>query len=261
MGQPAALSVDLYNKLINLPYSETTEIGRIAWRLRSARARSPGDPRIAAAYLQALLMSGQADEAIELADQIWAWRRVLEVDVALSFGCQLLELGMYKRSLDLLRSRFTPAELIACDSYGSVIQNALALGDIGLLKEVVSGLPHSDRLGPMVRLLDQSGLRDYFAEHQRIVAAAVFGKQTGYLADVVEVNGRNEFRNTIFVRGERRERRALEERIDAALDEYYASAGLPPGAHAPWLSTVVLDVRAHWSPKYIESATKLAPTQ
>lgn len=247
--RPATLlSIDLYNRLLELPYAETAEIGRIAWRLRTARLRAPNDPVLAIAHLQALIMIGNAEEALALAELVWSQRHALDQQATLTFGALLKDLGLFDRSLDLLRLKFIFAQSAEPELKSVALDCALWLGDLDLARSLTEEFGVSDsRVAAFTTEIRRSHFAPYFAAYQRVVREALFGRQTACFADLIPVEGAVELVNMAFIRADRNERRRLEGEIDASLDDYYQASGQSIGAHLPFINTVILDTTAHWS--------------
>jgi hypothetical protein len=247
-GSAALLSIDLYNRLLELPYSETAEIGRIAWRLRTARLRNPDDATLAVAHLQALTMIGDAQEALELAELVWQRRQILDAQTALSFGAQLKDLGLFERSLELLRST---SALDGDDEreVKNIIKDCVFwLGDVDLISCLDEQLRFGDpRVDAFLDDVHRIGFAPHFSTYQRLARTSLMKRQTACFSRLITAEGSTELTNVAFVRADRIERRRIEDEIDTALDDYYRSVGLSAGAHLPLINTVMLDTTAHGS--------------
>jgi hypothetical protein len=130
---------------------------------------------------------------------------------------------------------------------GGAIQVAVGTGDVELLKKVPEwGISSDfrDQIEGFVSELQRAGLESHFARHQSIVHEIVSGDLCSHLGIFQKNDGRFELSVYIYVNEERSVRRGLEERIDAALAEYYTDQGLDPTAYVPLITTSVLDLTA-----------------
>lgn len=251
-GVPVEASIDLYNKLIALPYSEKQEIGQIEFRLRALKSKNPSDLRTTVAFLQALIMSGKTGEAVETADYLWSRRNWLDTDVQITFLGQLTDLGACSRAKELLLNlqerRILPdsPELL-----GFIVQISIGLGDIELLRTVVERPIHPDQsrqIKSFLHELKRLGLDSHFERHQAIIQDVVNGFQCGYSAIFFDTEA-PELSIYIFVDEPREKRRHLENRIDDALLRYYSEQGLDPAAFVPLITTQILDTTVRHAPK------------
>lgn len=245
-GAPAPASIDLYNKLIHLPYSDTTSIGQIEFRLRQMRRKDSTDVRAAVALLQALLMSGKAEEAIELADWIWGVQSWLEYDTKETFSTQLIHLGHFDRSKEFIIPLIDAPEIKNRDElilWASYV--ATGLGDLQQLQKIAEKTPDRDLqmfIEAFRAKLLETDLERHFSKHQSIVHDVVFGHQCAYHVNPLEIDEEPELSVYVFVDAPRLERRRLEDQIDAALETYYRDAGIDPGAYVPLITTSILNI-------------------
>ncbi len=254
VGTPAPDAIDLYNKLLHLPFSATTEIKQIAWRLRWPRQR---DGATAVAYLQTQIMLGQAAKAREVADSLWDQRYTLPFEVAGSFAAQLGMLGCYDRASDFIKALGDKGEIkpLPVTIGASALNASLWRGDLDKAEAIIrsSQSKEQGRIASFREELNQVGLAPHFAVHQKIVHNAVADIQCTQSIFINTEEG-VEFRQSIFVKGTREERRRIEDRIDDALAEYWRSVRLEEAAHIPLITTSVLDIASHWPQIYDRNA-------
>lgn len=258
-GVPVAASVELYNQLLSLPFSDREGIGRIEFRLRQLRRQMASDPRIAVATLQALLMAGKPGDALELADWIWDQRARLTPDVERTFGSQLMDLASYDRARSILEPKLAATDdALSSDLYPLIRYLAFGQGDLALLERVASVIGRSavehdrqaaEALAGFAAVVRDIGLERHFARHQGIVADILRGHQcTVHFLLVARERG-PELIVYSYVAAGRAERRVLEARIDEALARYYEARGLPSAVHVPVITTNVIDLAACHAPK------------
>lgn len=257
---PQPATIDLYNHLVSLPYSDREEIGKLEFRLRQIRRQKPADPRIAVATLQALMMGGKAAEARELADWIWDRRQSLESDVEFTFASQLMDLARSDRASAILDPMLDGMSDNGYDeAVVSIIRYAAFFnGDLALLAKLAAILSDLDNarghhearlLGAVMARLRDVGLDKHFREHQEIVRSVVGNLQCA--AHVVPFTQEGELDLCIysFVAADRTSRRVLESRMDDALAHYYIRQGLSAAAYVPFITTSVLDLAACPAPR------------
>ena len=125
-SQPSQKSVEIYNRLIKTPYDATEVIGQIEWQLQHQLRNSRSDGNSAVALLQALNMQGKAEEAQNLALDIWGIKHLLSEDAKPTFIYLLTGLGMFEKALQL-----GPEELSAWN--GNMLGPTLQAIGIGLV--------------------------------------------------------------------------------------------------------------------------------
>lgn len=244
-GIPARDATDLYNKLLRIPFSAKAEIGQIAWRLR--RSWRQDDIESAAAYLQAIVMLGDANECRVVAQNIWDRRFHLTTQAAYTYAMQLNALGWYERALELVDGIITKSPDTE-EFFRIVRMHAFVwLGDLDSAGDLSQSYLKNDwPIEDLASQFDTADFSQYFANHQRIVRGVVSNVQCGQQPIIARTDAGLEFQQEIYISGDRATCREFEERIDTALAEYYLSVGADEAAHAPWLVTSVRDMTSHW---------------
>lgn len=253
-GQPAKSTINLFNNLIKLPYSERDEIRALEWQLRSLHKRTPSDTEATVALLEALIMIGNAEEAHSLAEQVWNAKNILEPQVKDAFIGQLTGLGMFERHFEMIqpiKHLWKTHENFVAFSLSS----AFGLGDVKRLKEIADNISDKTlikKIGLFVSQLGDLGLLDYFPQHQAIVNKIMSGQYTDYIACLDSNEGDEKPRLDVmfFVDSNRQERRLMEQTIDDALLKLNTSQEIDPHLHTDVITTMVIDLVAHWPPKY-----------
>jgi tetratricopeptide (TPR) repeat protein len=250
MPIPAAAeeSVELFNTLITLRPDQDAEIRRILWQLRGLRSKFPHNIEIALAYTEALVMLGEAQEALAVIDQAWRDRRSLATDFKYALAFNLQGLGLYRQALELASEMLRGENKFLNRRLAVMVQYAAwGLGDVEKIRWALSLFP-----GPataswdaMLERLAAVNLLEHLPEHQRIVRDVVFGHQTSasLLLSVDEDYGL-ELTECIYVGDDREERSRMEEQIHDRLDEYFASQGLSDKPHWDLITPLVMHASA-----------------
>jgi hypothetical protein len=245
-GTPAEASVGLYNELIGIPHHEIERIRQIEWRLRALHRRSPSDPRISVAFLQASLMAGNAQEAVTLAKTIWSRRDTLPMTVQQTFLAQLVDLGFFEQVLEACLPLLSNGA--ATDGVPALVAQAmLGMGDIDWLRGLrgTATGPFVGQATRFVSQLDREHLAAHLPEHQERVRSVLSRRATSYEARILDSEGGAvELVNFYYVAAGRHERLELEEQVNASLNSLWSDVGLEAEAHVPTLTTVVLDLAA-----------------
>lgn len=247
-AQPADVAVELYNRLLSLSYEQEAEIGRIMWRLSGALAQNRNDERVAVAYLQAQIMSGDAAGAQQTALTIWPRRTFLPLEAKHTYGAQLEEIGQFEKCRDLIREiagdAQPPEEL-----WGWALGCAVGLGDIGWLRRFgPNGGDNS--LSALLDKLDADGLTAAFVVHQKALRDVLRPHGfVGYDVSTSFTDDQPTMAVSVFVSGNRSGRRALEEELDMHIAHLFDAAGIRVPSLVPLITAIILPVRAHWSQK------------
>ena len=247
-GVPAEASVELFNKLLDLPFDDTAAIGQIEFRLRQLRKKNPLDVRVAVALLEALTKSGKAQEAIQLADWIWDVRSWLEHDTTEAFFIQLAQIGMFQRSNELIAYLNDSPETHNPERYNPWIWCiSVGLGDTNLIGKFLESLENNAFRNDTSKFLSElrdTGIIKHFSSHQGIINEIAFGLQCGYNAELIWTGEEPELTVSIFVNKPRSERRELEDHIDNRLAEFYQGLDLPDTIYVPLITTSIFDITA-----------------
>jgi hypothetical protein len=246
--QPAEVAVELYNRLLSLSYDQEAEIGRIMWRLRGAFSQKRGDERIAVAYLQAQIMTGDARGARETALTIWPKRELLPLEVQYTYGAQLEEIGEFEKCRDLIREA-TGDTSLPDEVWAWALECAIGLGDIEWLRKF--GPSKGDN--PVSVLLDRlhaDGLAKAFVVHQHVLREVLRPRGfVGYDASVSIADDHPTLAISVFLGESRNERRAIEEEFDRRIADLFSQAGVQVSSLVPLVTAIILPVRAHWMPR------------
>lgn len=236
LGVPAAKVNQLYNELIHLPYDQEQRIEQIGWQLRSLMRQQPRDIPVRVALVYALAMAGKAEEARDLAQGLWQFRHAMDAEVQRTYAKSLVDLGLYELAPDL-RDRF------AAEDAGVLERHiAVGLGNAAFFSVLAEHVP----VGLKTLFLALAKCPDYFQARQAAVRAVVAGRQVAYQTIPVPADDDGwdaELDVSIYVAGDFRERRLLEDQIDDAVAAVSAEFGLPFDA-LPIVESVY-DIRAH----------------
>ncbi len=249
--QPAPKSVQIYNKLIETPYDDQENIARFEWQLLLENRKNPLDMELSVALLQAYAMQGKAEDANVLAKTIWPHRMNLGVDAYQTYLALLTCTGFFERVVEEC-----PRETVKAGHpllRGAFLESAFALGSVELISEFADLCYADDAQGrkefrELIKLLAENGLLENFVGHQKVVADVMAGKFTEYHFAVQDSDDDFELIVNYFVRGDRKERRLLENAIDDALSEFYLGLGREPFFYEHFLNYLVLDISSHWQP-------------
>ncbi|MBT3886905.1 MAG: hypothetical protein HOF70_19145 [Rhodospirillaceae bacterium] len=250
-SQPSQKSVEIYNRLIKTPYDATEVIGQIEWQLQHQLRNSRSDGNSAVALLQALNMQGKAEEAQNLALDIWGIKHLLSEDAKPTFIYLLTGLGMFEKALQL-----GPEELSAWNGnmLGPTLQAiGIGLGDLNILNAasnlVALNPKGSEQLSGFISSWSDIGLDKHFHQQQATVHKVMEGKFTEYSAIFQDAEADDiELCVYYHVQGDRRKRRMLEEAIDDAIASFYDGIG---GVDDPFyftarLNYIVADITSKW---------------
>lgn len=248
-ASPAEAAVEFHNQLVHLPYTEQEAIRQITWKLRQLHSKNRHDAATAVALVEALAMSGEAEEAAETADLVWGWRDQIEHQYLASFAHSLVGLGMYERAIALAQhlgegGRAPP------DVVSALLGAAIGIGDAAILQELSSKgtVPNgADAHSTLLTEFESANLTIAFKNTQRSIAGLTRGVQVAYAALFTATEEGPELATFVFVALPRKERRELEQAIDDATDRELSELGLPPGAMLPMVTTTVLPHTAHWA--------------
>jgi hypothetical protein len=259
VGAPAEEAVELYNRLTTVAPSDTANLGQIVWRLRTRRQKMPGDLPVAVALLQALLIGGEAPEAISIAKQLWPRRNALYGDVAITYGSVLAQVGMYEEALSFVGTPgpkgFDPVEV------STLIYAAWGTGQEEAL---VAALEHdSTRLrdvwSEIFAQMTDLGIMPYLKQRQDIVRRHVFHRQCGtHLIFTFSGNGAAELTHYTYMAASHDERSAITDAIYDELTAFYEEQGLNGIDFWSCAPVIVLDQRARPSLREESEGRELA---
>ena len=222
-------AIELYSKMLRLPFSGIAEIGQLKWRLEHSWRGPDLEPAIA--FLQANLMLGNAEESREVAQNIWDRRHTLSVPATAVFLRQLPGLGWYERAMEacavLPQAQYVSPHIVA----GTVWRAAMWCGDLDVATDVGIWDVYDFRTA-----LKKADLLPHFTEHQRIVRSIVGDQQCFQQILMPYTKEGKELGQMIYIDADEDERQQLEEDIVRALNN---------PAWAPLVTTRVLDITSH----------------
>ncbi|MGD9639393.1 MAG: hypothetical protein AB7U85_10140 [Alphaproteobacteria bacterium] len=239
--------IDLYEKLITLPYSALREIGEVQSSLSRIIQARPQDISAKVAFLKTLTMLGNAAEGIKLAEQIWRQGGKIASYVEETYMELLISLGMYDWCLNLALPKFEKdfdLEVI----YPVIFNIAVGMGDLSLLERaaVKANLgTETETIKLFIKHQREAKLETHFAKQQQLINKILRGRQTGYEVLVETERGWPELEIGVFAGGDSVDRYQLQVEIDKTVREYYESENITPLDN---VMTTVYDVKEHWAP-------------
>ena len=239
--------IDLYEKLITLPYSAIKEISVIQANLSQIVQTRPDDISAKVALLKTYTMLGKAVEGIKLAENIWRQGGKIASYVEETYMELLISLGMYDWCLNLALPKFEK-EFDLEVVYPLVFNIAIGMGDLNLLERAAVkanlGL-ETETIKLFVKHQKDAGLETHFAKQQQLVNKLLRGKQTGYEVLVETERGWPELEIGVFVGGDSVDRYQLQVEIDKTQREYFEVERVTPLDN---VMTTIYDIKEHWPP-------------
>jgi hypothetical protein len=229
-AQPNSETVELYNRLVTLPFDAREAIDQIGWRLHGLYNKAPQNPEVAVAYLASLQMAGKAIEAHSVAGHVWNFRHVMDGAVADTYSKLLRDLGEYERCIELSQRWLKAGRHDDMALTYSVAH--LAIGSFDFLERLrdlkieVADVAFNNANGEDIILsaaksfyfrLKDGGLLNNFSDYMSVVSGILHGRQTAVDILVRKYDGPAEMVLVAYVEGDRAFRRLLEERIDQAV--------------------------------------------
>lgn len=245
---PAEEAIELYNRLCQLPPTAVEAIGQIYWQLRRLNKKLPGDPMIALAYVQSLVLLGHASEAIEVINCVWWQRNSLDYQLRYSLVYHLLELAQYARAAELASSLFDEHAAPLDEPIAAVLLYiAWGRGDVEAFRAAIARSSEAIRKTwePMLARLSLEGLLPHLSRHQQVVNSVVEGHQVG--SSIVISNDESHgqaISQYIYVGGDKEQRLALEDEIHSRLDALYSELGMPDTPYWELITPIVLPATA-----------------
>lgn len=239
--------IELYEKLITLPYSAVKDIGSIQNNLSKIVLSRPQDISAKVALLKTYAMLGNAVEGIKLAEQIWRQGGEIVSYVEETYMELLVSLGMYDWCLNLVLPKFEN-EFELDVIYPLIFNIAVGIGDLNLLERAVDKANLGEESEAVKLFIDHqrsAGLEKHFIKQQQLINAVLRGRQTGYEVLVETERGWPELEIGVFVGGDSVDRYQLQVEIDKVQREYYESEGVTPLDN---IMTTIYDVKEHWPP-------------
>ncbi|MDK9720756.1 MAG: hypothetical protein OEL53_06185 [Rhodospirillales bacterium] len=244
MNTPAPVNkaIDFYNQLVPLAYDQKDEIGRLAWKLQSLHHKDHRDLDASVALLSALSMLGKANEAHDLANEIWAHRFLLKPQAAATYKSNLFKIGEWDRFYSLSTSLSGGTAHPKDQEAYSVIT-----GDAEYLRSLSNVSENDPRFVALAVTMAKAGILDFFTGHQSTVHRSLGGRFTNLAYAVFNEEDSDDVNlNCVyFIDAPLSERRAIESRIDSDLAAYYLSQGVEPSIYSTILISMVCDIDSH----------------
>ncbi|OPZ76694.1 MAG: hypothetical protein BWY78_01291 [Alphaproteobacteria bacterium ADurb.Bin438] len=236
-------------KLFRLPYSKINEISKIETMLKEVLIERPRNATIAISLLQAKVMLGKVEEAINLAENIWSVGGDISKKTESLYISLLNSLCMFNYSKVMLDNKLNLnfEERVAIpDITNLFITCYTGLGDINSLMKVAHFEETGDKkefLKDFCHQMIANKSKDHFAFQQNKIHSVIFGKCSSYETLLTNENQKTEIEIGIFSGGSSVNRYQLQKQIDKVYNDYYETVN-----HSPidnFLITVY-DIKEHW---------------
>lgn len=244
---PAKESAELFNEILTSELDEQEKLASLVWRARKLCRAAPSDFATRVAMASVLLQTGGRAEALQELDAAYGLRQIDELaawqNLAHLFTCVL----DYERAGDLIRATTKQTGISKNQGVaGNAVRFAVCSGDIAFLRELAAKLEGSEEFfspRDVLQSLDEGGLAEHLAAHQRIVTDILDGMQSWIgAAPVVDNGGLVMIEVGRYLQYGKASRVALRGRITDALGAYYKDQGLAPGHYMTRLHTTLIEM-------------------
>jgi hypothetical protein len=228
---PVEEAVTIYNALTRMAPDNETEASRAEWRLRTLNRAQPGDHLIGLALVYAFLMTGKAQEAINLTDRLWLGRNAMGLEQLGTFLFELYQMGQYERAAELLAEIHRANLRMQVTSLDDIaVELAWALGDLEGLSAAAPAmlsLAAQENWSQFIADLRDTGLGRHFSERQNLIRLKTSGKQCfNQLLLMPGDDERWSVNHYVYVNASYEERLALEDDIHHSLDSFFSQFDL-----------------------------------
>lgn len=238
--------IERFNYLSGLDYENVIEIDKISSQASDVINHDSSNLLARLLLLQTKLMLGKADDAMNLANDIWSRGGNID-DVSRSiFIGQLVDVGLFEWAKVLIDTIVKDDDFNFKLFYPPMLACAVGLGDFELL-EKLSNHPenkeHSEMLYEFIEVHRMEGLDQLFSKQQKLLNNTLKGKQTAYEILITEERGFAEMEVGVFVGGESIERQVLQDKINKDVDIFYHKNSKVPLNN---FITSIFDIKSHW---------------
>lgn len=244
---PAEESVELYNEIVGSELDEQEKLAALSWRARALCRNAPSNFSARVSLASALLQTGQRAEALTELETAYGLRQIDELPpwqhLAHLFTCVL----NYERATALFMAMTNQEGIRQIESViGNAVRFAVCSGDISYLRELATVSRNSDdamTASFALHVLEEGGLAEHIATHQRIVSDVLDGIQSWIgAAPIDEAGSPAMIEVQRFLQHGTSDRRTLRRRITGALGAYYIDQGMAPGHYMTRLHTTLIEM-------------------
>lgn len=242
---PAKQAFELQNQLVNSDKENLAALNRVVWQLRQLDRKLKNDFPTRVALQFGLVLVGEGLEARRLADSLFGRHLDAEPVVLLTFASILCDLGQYERAKAIYTKSLDQPEIRALIARrGKAASAAVLSGDLDWMEQlavVEEATDEPSMVRTILEILEESELREYFPEHQRIVRDILGPHQCGCTVSISAMPG--EDREIVLdhvLPIPRTERVGLQKELRLALNAFFRSKGFRPSFYVTTLVTIVL---------------------
>ena len=241
---PAKKAFELHNQLIDSDPEDLAALNRVVWKLRQLDRKLKDDFPTRVALQAGLVLVGDGLEARRLADTLFGRHLDAETDVLVTFAANLCRLGYYGRAKAIYTKFLDQPGIRELAAVREIAANTAVLsGDIEWMEQLVvaeEATNEPDTVRAILETLEESKLREYFPEHQRIVRDILGPHQCGCKAGISAMPGDDrEIVLEHLLPMPRTERVDLQKQLRLALNAFFQGKGLSPSSYVTTLMTIV----------------------
>lgn len=241
---PAQQARELHNQLVNSDKEDLAALNRVVWKLRQLDRKLKDDFPTCVALQAGLVLVGEGLEARRLADTLFGRHLDAEPDVLVTFASILCSLGQYERAKAIYTKLLDQPGIRASAVVREIAANTAVLsGDIEWMEQLAvaeEATNEPNTVRAILETLEESKLREYFPEHQRIVREILGPHQCGCSVRIGTMPG--EDREIVLEHSlpmPRTERVGLQQELRLALNAFFRTKGFKPSFYVITLMTIV----------------------
>ena len=218
---------NILQELFAVPYTNVMYISARESQLEDIIKEDADNVSALLALLQAKIMLGKAEEGIALALRIWETGGQITKDEESLFIYQLNSLGMFSKSLALLKpkiSLYQSARREYKDLKQALLRCAVGLGDLDLISKMAQLEEFAEEhsfLDAFALQMEKANLKQHFMKQQQLIEKLIYGKVAGYEVGGHLTKGYPQLEVALFVGGDSVDRYQLQQTITETFREYY----------------------------------------
>lgn len=242
---PAKQAFELHDQLVNSDKEDLAALNRVVWKLRQLDRKLKGDFATRVALQFGLVLVGEGSEARRLADTLFGHHLDVETDVLLTFADTLCDLGQYERAKAIYTKCLDqPGFRASSAARRMAADTAVLSGDIEWMEQlavVEESTNEPSTMRAILEVLEESELREYFPEHQRIVREIFGPHQCGCSVRIGTMPGEEgEIVLSRLLPMPRPERVGLQEQLRLALNAFFRGKGFKPSSYVTTLVAIIV---------------------
>ena len=241
---PAKQAFELQNQLVNSDKENLEALNRVVWQLRQLDRKLKDDFPTRVALQYGLVLVGEGQEARRLADTLFGHHLDAETGILVTFAANLCDLGQYERAKAIFtKSLDQPGIRVSIAVREIAAKTAVLSGDIEWMEQLAvvdDATNESSTTRAILDILEESKLREYFPEHQRIVHNILGPHQCGCFVKIgAMLDEEREIVLEHLLPMPRSERVGLQQELRLALNAFFRGKGFSPSSYVTTLMTIV----------------------